>query len=159
MEIESVYLDTSFFIRLLDESDKHHSHARGYFERFREKEIPMYTSTVVAAEYGVVENIDHLPVRFVQLQAFDIRHARQTATFAKICFEAKKKGVVVVEKRVVIPNDTKIIAQAHIAKASYLVGRDDNADKLLQFLNAQSLTACRFLDISTPPKEFWGELF
>lgn len=36
----------------------------------------MFSSTIVAAEYGIGGNIDHLPLRFVQLQAFDIRHAR-----------------------------------------------------------------------------------
>ncbi|MEM6631474.1 MAG: hypothetical protein AAF694_17465, partial [Bacteroidota bacterium] len=73
MEIESVYLDTSFFIRLLDPTDKYHHYALGFFKRFREKEIPMFSSTIVAAEYGIGGNIDHLPLRFVQLQAFDIR--------------------------------------------------------------------------------------
>ncbi|MEM6633707.1 MAG: hypothetical protein AAF694_28805 [Bacteroidota bacterium] len=66
---------------------------------------------------------------------------------------------MLLENRVLIPNDTKIMAQAHITKASHLVGRDNNAAKLLKFLNEQGLTACSFLDISVPPNEFFGELF
>lgn len=53
-EVEySVILDTSFMIRLLNESDKLHNNALGYFHYFLEQGIPMYFSTVSIAEYCV----------------------------------------------------------------------------------------------------------
>ena len=159
MEINRVFLDTSFFIRLFDTKDDPHKNALDYFKRFRQGNTTIYSSSIVAAEYGVKGNIDHLPLRFVQLQAFDIRHARHSAIFARTCFEARKNGVLQLENRVLIPNDTRIMAQAHVAKSSYLVGKDENAIKLLQFLNEKGLTACTFLDISVPLNEFFGELF
>jgi len=50
----SVLLDTSFFIRLLNDEDPLHSNAVGYFKYFLENEIALKTSTITIAEYCVL---------------------------------------------------------------------------------------------------------
>lgn len=60
----SVLLDTSFFIRLLNDEDPLHSNARGYFKYFLEKEIVLKISTISIAEYCVRGKIDELPLDF-----------------------------------------------------------------------------------------------
>ncbi len=159
MNLKSVFLDTSFFIRLMNQVDPHHEHAKTYFKRFRDDEVVMATSTIVLAEYGVQGNISHLPLNGLRLLAFDINHARQSSIFAKEAFDARRKGAIETEHRVMIPNDTKLMAQAHIFQADYVVGRDNNFSTLIQFLQGEGLTSCQFLDITLPPNEFWGELF
>ncbi len=46
----SVMLDTSFFIRLLNDEDVLHSNAVGYFKYFLENEINLKVSTISIAE-------------------------------------------------------------------------------------------------------------
>lgn len=48
----SVLLDTSFFIRLLNDGDSLHKNALGYFKYFLEKEIVHKVSTISVAEYS-----------------------------------------------------------------------------------------------------------
>ena len=45
----SVLLDTSFFIRLLNDEDKLHNNAKGYFRYFLENEIVLKVSTISIA--------------------------------------------------------------------------------------------------------------
>jgi predicted nucleic acid-binding protein len=57
----SVLLDTSFFIRLLNDEDPLHQHAKDYFKYFLEQEIILKISTVSVAEYCVVGKVGDLP--------------------------------------------------------------------------------------------------
>lgn len=59
----SVLLDTSFFIRLLNENDGLHSNVLGYFKYFLEKDIILKCSTISIAEYCVRGSFDELPWR------------------------------------------------------------------------------------------------
>lgn len=49
-------------------------------------------------------------------------------------YEARRKGSVVCGKRVVIPNDTKILAQAQVEGTNCFLGRDDNCESVCKFL-------------------------
>lgn len=53
---KAALLDTSFFLRLLDESDPLCKNAEGYYRYFLEKEIPMIISTVATGEFCVKGN-------------------------------------------------------------------------------------------------------
>lgn len=53
-------LDTSFFIRLLNENDNLHPKALGYFKYFLEKDIVLKCSTISIAEYCVRGSFDEL---------------------------------------------------------------------------------------------------
>ncbi len=46
----SVLLDTSFFIRLLNDNDSLHKNARDYFKYFLENDITLKISTISIAE-------------------------------------------------------------------------------------------------------------
>ena len=159
MKIESVFLDTSFFIRLFKKDDPNHKQARAYLDRFLQDEISIYTSTIVAAEFGVKSDIDLLPFRVVKMLSFDLEHARIASRLARAAFDSKRKGVVILENRVIIPNDTKLIAQSEAIQAAYFVGKDDNAKAVIQFLQDQGLIRFTYLDISIPVAETYGELF
>lgn len=53
MEQNCVLLDTSFFIRLLNEEDPLHENAFGYFRYFLEHDFVIKISTIAIAEYCV----------------------------------------------------------------------------------------------------------
>jgi len=158
-KINSIFLDTSFLIRLMKPDDPYHAHAQAYLRRFVADGTTLYSSTIAAAEFGVAGTIEGLPLRIVPMQAFNLDHARQAAIFARAAYDARRKGAIVLPKRVLIPNDTKIMAQAHLIGASYLVGRDRNLGSVLGFLQQEKLTTVQYLDITIAPTNFFGELF
>ncbi len=59
----SVLPDTSFFIRLLNDEDRLHKNALGYFKYFLGKEIILKVSTISIAEYCVLRKLEDLPLR------------------------------------------------------------------------------------------------
>jgi predicted nucleic acid-binding protein len=63
----SVLLDTSFFVRLLNDEDPLHSNAKDYFKYFLEQDIVLKVSTISIAEYCVRGKIDELPLRNIQI--------------------------------------------------------------------------------------------
>ncbi len=159
MKNKRIFLDTSFLIRLLNREDPDHAHARAYFDRFRKDKASLLLSTIVMAEYGIGDEIDHLPFRHTQVIPFNSNHARRAAIFAKAAFAARRKGAVILEKRIVIPNDTKLMAQAQEEKADLFITRDDNCTSLHNFLKSEMLVDFDLLDLRTPPATFFGELF
>jgi hypothetical protein len=72
----SVLLDTSFFIRLLNDEDTSHQSARDYFKYFLDKEIYMKISTISIAEYCVMGKVENLPLRNLQIVPFNLDHAK-----------------------------------------------------------------------------------
>jgi predicted nucleic acid-binding protein len=159
MGIKKVFLDTSFFIRLMKESDEHYANAQTYFKRFQEKDATFFLSTIAIAEYGTGDDISHLPFRLYKTLPFNVNHAKVAALFAKTAFEAKRKGAISLENRIIIPNDTKLLAQAEVEKADLFLARDENFEKLAQFLKEKGLISFEFLDIRRAPGEYFGELF
>jgi len=67
----SVLLDTSFFIRLLNNSDPLHINALGYFKYYLEQGIRMKISTISIAEYCVIGKVSDLPLRNLEILAFN----------------------------------------------------------------------------------------
>ena len=64
-----------------------------------------------------------------------------------------------VSSRVVIPNDTKLFAQAAAEQATLFIGRDDNCQSVCNFLKEKGLAQFSYLDLRTAPSEYFGELF
>lgn len=63
MEQDCVLLDTSFFIRLLNEEDPLHENAFGYFRYFLEHDFVIKISTIAIAEYCVRGDVSELPLK------------------------------------------------------------------------------------------------
>lgn len=59
----SVLLDTSFFIRLLNDKDPLHKNAVGFYRYFLENEIITKISTISVAEYCVMGKLEDLPLK------------------------------------------------------------------------------------------------
>ncbi|MEY4107035.1 MAG: hypothetical protein RL181_1377 [Bacteroidota bacterium] len=158
-KVKKVFFDTSFFIRLYKSDDPDHENAKAYWRRFREEGCELFLSTIVAAEFGTGGAIKNLPYKYVTVLPFNISHAERAATLAMVAFENKRKGVVELENRVVIPNDTKILAQAEEINSDVFIARDDNCEKVYQLMKENGLLSFDYLDLRTPPNHFFGELF
>ena len=83
MNNRAVLLDTSFFLRFLNDTDPLFKNADEYFRYFLQQEISMIISTISIAEYCVGGDINELPLRNLQILPFNIEHAKRTGQFAK----------------------------------------------------------------------------
>ncbi|MEA3451787.1 MAG: hypothetical protein U9Q83_07770 [Bacteroidota bacterium] len=156
----SVLLDTSFFIRLLNDEDKLHKNAKDYFRYFIENDIILKISTISIAEYCVVGKLSELPLRNIQIVPFNLEHAKKTGEFANIIFTANKIAKEKLHPRPIIPNDSKLFAQADLDKdIQYFVTSDKRStDKTIKALTKEVVPNFKILDINISYNQFFGLL-
>lgn len=94
----------------MNDADPLFKNADGYFRYFLEKEIVMLISTISIAEYCVGGDVHELPLKNLQIVPFNLNHAKRTGEFAKIVFQQKNR--LQLKERNIIPNDSKLFAQA-----------------------------------------------
>ena len=152
-------LDTSFLIRLLKEDDPLHASAKAYFQYFLEKNYLLYVSTVAIAEYCVHGQLDQLPFECVRVSPFNLDHAETAGNYARTLYKAKDKGQYAPDQRLIIPNDTKIFAQASSLGALYFVTSDTKSSRAIDLLAKENGFSVIHLDIHNPLSCFSGSLF
>lgn len=157
MTHKAVLLDTSFFIRFLNDSDPLFKQADGYFRYFLETEITMMISTISIAEYCVGGDVHELPLRNLRIVPFNLDHAKRTGQFARIVFQ--NKGKLKLKERNIIPNDTKLFAQADCEKAiEFYLSSDHESLKIYKLLKQETSPKFQFIDLNTPHNETFGLL-
>jgi predicted nucleic acid-binding protein len=115
MARRAVLLDTSFFLRFLNDSDTLFKHADDYFRYFIEKEITMMISTISIAEYCVGGSASELPLKNLQILPFNFKHAERAGAFARIVFQHKNK--LKLSERTIIPKTIQNFLHRQTAKA------------------------------------------
>jgi len=155
----SVLLDTSFFIRLLNDEDSLHQNAKGYFKYFLEQEITLKVSTITIAEYCVLGKLDELPLKNIQIIPFNLKQAERTGEFAKIIYEKNKISTEKLKPRPIIPNDSKLFAQADLDKnITHFVTSDTRSKKTLKALTSGLKPKFEIIDIHIPYNQVFGIL-
>jgi len=129
---KAVLLDTSFFLRFLNENDSLFQNADGYFKHFLNNGYALCISTISIAEYCVGGTADQLPLKNLRIIPFNLGHAKRTGELAKILFVERRAGNVNFKERALIPNDSKLFAQADI---------DDNNIEFFVTSDTESLKA------------------
>lgn len=153
----SVLLDTSFFIRLLNDEDPLHSNAVGYFKYFLENEIALKVSTISIAEYCVLGRLEDLPLKNVQIVPFNLKDAEKTGEFAKIIFSQNKINVEQLSPRAIIPNDSKLFAQSDLDKTiSHFVTSDVRSKNTLALIKKGTDPNFDIISIDIPFTETFG---
>lgn len=154
---KSVLLDTSFFIRFLNDEDPLFKNADGYFRYFLKEEITMMISTISIAEYCVGGDIYELPLKNLQIVPFNLDHSKKTGEFARIVFQ--NKGKLKLNERNIIPNDTKLFSQADCEKTvEYYLSSDTESLKIYNLLKEETKPKFVFIDLHTPHNEIFGIL-
>lgn len=155
----SVLLDTSFFIRLLNDEDPLHSNAVGYFKYFLENEIALKVSTITIAEYCVLGKLEDLPLKNVQIVPFNLKDAEKTGEFAKIIFTENKISDEKLSPRAIIPNDSKLFAQSDLDKTiTHFVTSDVRSKNTLALLKKGTNPKFEIISIDVPYTETFGVL-
>jgi hypothetical protein len=157
MTHKSVLLDTSFFLRFLNEADPLFKNADGYYRYFLQNGYPLIISTVSVAEYCVGGSVDELPLKTLQILPFNFNHAAKAGTFARIVFN--NKGKLQLQNRNIIPNDTKLFAQADVeTEIGFYLSSDVESKKIYDLLVKDPSIRFQFLNLYTPHSEAFGVL-
>ncbi len=157
MERSCVMLDTSFFIRLLNEQDSLHENTLKYYKYFLQNNFVLKTSTISVAEYCVKGSIDELPLQDVQIVPFNINHASRTGNLAAIVFQ--NKNILNLPDRKIIPNDTKLFAQADIEEQILKFATSDvECIKIFNLLSQHTKLKFDIINIRNPYNETFGIL-
>jgi len=155
----SVLLDTSFFIRLLNDEDLLHSNAKGYFRYFLENEYILKVSTISVAEYCVRGHVGELPLRNIQIIPFNLDQAVRTGEFAEAIFAENSVSSDKLTPRAIIPNDSKLFAQADLDQSiNYFVTSDGRSKNTFNALKKRLNPKFEIIDISRPYNETFGIL-
>lgn len=156
--IESIMLDTSFCIRLMDANDELHSHALEYFKYFLREKIAIHLSTIVAAEYAVGDDPQNLPLNNFQIETFDFRDAATAGTFHKELM-GNKTNIAGYNRRI-IANDVKILAQIKNRQIDAIISKDvASVTKYINPLINSNFLSLKFIDLNKRLNEELGELF
>ena len=141
MEQNCVLLDTSFFIRLLNEEDPLHENALGYFRYFLEHDFVIKISTIAIAEYCVRGDVSQ----------------RAGKMIAEVYAEKKKLGATIAP-RAVVPNDTKMFAQADVEPDINFYGTADvECKKVYDMIKtSEGKLSFEFIDITIPYTTYFG---
>ncbi len=157
MKRSCVLLDTSFFIRLLNESDPLHINVLNYYRYFLENEFTLKTSTISIAEYCVKGELAELPLQDVQIIPFNINHAEKAGQFAAIVFQ--NRTILNLSDRKIIPNDTKLFAQADAEEQIQMFATsDEECIKVYMLLNSTQKLNFGIINIRKPYHETFGIL-
>ncbi len=157
MDVQSILLDTSFCIRLLNEKDPLHKNVLGFYRYFLEKDFRLKLSTISVAEYCVKGALDEIPFRNLEVLPFNILHATKAGEFAKVVFQ--KKDQLGLRSRLIIPNDTKLFAQAQVDyDVTHFATSDLESIKVFDVLAANNNINFNVMNIREPYSNVLGIL-
>ena len=145
--INSVMLDTSFCIRLMDQADPLHQNALEYYKYFLTEKIYLHVSTIVIAEYAVGDDPANLPLNNLQIETFDFLDA---VTAGQLHKEIKGNSQNIPEyNRRIIANDVKIFAQIKTKNIDAIISKDLNSIKQYYTpLTNLNLVNFKFIDLN-----------
>lgn len=132
---KAVLLDSGFLIRLMNPNDTLHQVALGLFKEYVTNGVVCKVSTIALAEYGVKGDMRYLPTRYLHYVPFVYRHAEVASVFMRTVIKVKEERGAVISPRVIIPNDTKMFAQASAEPDVFaFVSADAEAKKVYDLL-------------------------
>jgi predicted nucleic acid-binding protein len=142
-----VSLDTSFLISFVDPGRQHHEAAVHYFRYRLENNFQMWISTIAAGEFEVGQPIQDLPLRNFRVEPYNLLHAIRAAAFYRSLRESAQGQAT--ERRPLIINDVKILAQAHEEGIGLVLTEDANTlTRMASRLRTLNQTAVRTLLLS-----------
>jgi PIN domain nuclease of toxin-antitoxin system len=136
--LNSVLLDTSFLISLVDPARRHYEAAQAYYRECVQRQITMYLSTIVISEFQVKQAINDLPLRNFVVLPFNVDHAMHCGLMIRSMARDAE------DDRVRVKDDFKLLAQCDCEAISHLISED--ASTLAKYLNRAreaNLTATR----------------
>lgn len=119
-----VSLDTSFLITFADPGRGNHAVAVDYFRHCLTQRIPIWLSAVAAGEFEVGQPVSDLPLQNFRIQPYNLPHAIRAAALFRAVREDQAPPVE--DRRPIIINDLKILAQAEEENIPVILTEDRN---------------------------------
>ena len=143
-----VLCDTGFLIRLNNPNEPLHTNARGYLKYFLDEGHLIYISTIALAEYAVRDRIENLPMRYFRVLPFNIDHAQRAGEFTEIVLKKRAQLPAEITKRTIIPNDSKMFAQAAVERGiTHFLTSDKKCEAVYRVLKTETDTNFDFLNL------------
>jgi len=143
---------------LLNDEDKLHNNAIEYYKYFLENEITLKVSTITIAEYCVLGKLTDLPLVNIQILPFNLKEAQRAGEFANILFTENKVSITSLP-RAIIPNDSKLFAQADIDKTiTHFVTSDIRSKSTVKMLEIGLKPKFEIISIDVPFSDTFGIL-
>lgn len=156
--IKSVMLDTSFCIRLMDDTEALHTNAMEYYRYFLREKITMHLSTIAVAEYAVGDDPQNLPLNTLQIEAFDFLDAKEAGNFHKF-LKGTQTNIEGYNRRIIV-NDLKIFAQLKTKKLDAIISADTKSlKKYITPLITGAKLNVKFIDLNIKLQDVRGVLF
>ena len=132
-----VLLDTGFLITLADKTRGNHATARRYWRHFLENQTPGFLSAIVVSEFCVKQEIPPEILRCCVVLPFNWDDAQRAA---KLDWKRVRPAGA---QRDALKDDIKIIAQAVVADAEFVI--TDDTESFLHFCSVfQAAGAVQF---------------
>ncbi|MCB1104694.1 MAG: hypothetical protein KDK74_08190 [Cephaloticoccus sp.] len=112
-------LDTSFLISFVDPTRKHHAVAVQFFKFFASEGIPLFLSTIAAAEFHQKQPVGDLPLDAMLVLPFNLSDAMRAAELDWV----RHKGAEGVP-RDALKDDFKLLGQAKANDLAYVITED-----------------------------------
>jgi hypothetical protein len=119
---DGVLLDTSFLISFADPGRKHHAVAVQYFKFFAAEGLPMFLSTIAAAEFHQKQPVTDLPLDAIQTLPFNLVDAMRAAELDFTLFKGTP-GV----PRDALKDDFKLLGQVKANDIAYVLTEDERS--------------------------------
>lgn len=116
---DGVLLDTSFLISFVDPTRPHHAVAVQYFKYFASESVPMFLSTIVAAEFAQQQPVTDLPLEAMIVLPFNLADAQCAAALDFTQY----KGAPEVA-RVALKDDFKLLGQVKANDLGFVITED-----------------------------------
>ena len=129
----SVLLDTSFLISLVDASRVNHIKAKDFYKHFLDNNIAMVLSAIVTSEFCIKQPITDLPLANFRPLPFNIPDSYHISSL----FEEKFKNVKNDISRVSVKDDYKIVSQCNFNKITYFITEDETLFNMLTSLSME----------------------
>ena len=140
---DGVLLDTSFLISFVDPTRKHHAVAVQFFRYFSSEGIPMFLSTIAAAEFHQRQSVEDLPLDAMIVLPFNLADAMRAAELDFTRF----KGTTGVT-RDALKDDFKLLGQAKANDLAYVITEDTSSlYKFCEDLRAQRALPTRAIKL------------
>jgi hypothetical protein len=136
---DGVLLDTSFLISFVDPTRKHHAVAVQYFKFFAAEGLPMFLSTIAAAEFHQKQPVTDLPLDAIQTLPFNLIDAMRAGELDFTLFKGTP-GV----SRDSLKDDFKLLGQVKANDIAYVLTEDERSlYKFCRELRAKHALAAR----------------
>ncbi|MDR1182594.1 MAG: hypothetical protein LBL13_11510 [Bacteroidales bacterium] len=119
----------------------------------------MMISTISIAEFCVKGDITDLPLKILKILPFNYNHAQKAGKFARIIYENRAKQNLNIHPRVLIPNDSKLFAQADSEDTiDAFVTSDERTQSIIDLLKTSANARFTYIDLKTPYTQTFGVL-